>query len=211
MIEIITLAVGPLQANCHIIYCTDSGEAVVVDPGAEGERIAETLRERNMKPTLILNTHGHGDHIAANGTIKEKFKIPLAIHREEAHFLTDPSANYSRYWGVDILSPPADILFGEGDRFEVGSNIITALHTPGHSPGGSSFLIENLMLTGDALFKMSVGRTDLPDASHKRLIQGIREKILTLPDATRVYPGHGPRTTVGEERRNNPFLQMVMD
>jgi len=208
MIEVVTLVVGLLQANCHLICCPESREAVIVDPGDEGERIAQTLSDLQIKPTLILNTHGHGDHIGANGFLKPHFSIPIAIHREEAHALTDTEANFSRYWGEEILSPPADVTFTEGDTFTVGNHAIHVRYTPGHSPGGSSFLVDDHLITGDALFKMSIGRTDLPGCSLERLLKGIREKILTLPDETRIYPGHGPNTTVGEERRNNPFLQV---
>ncbi|RJP20584.1 MAG: MBL fold metallo-hydrolase [Candidatus Omnitrophota bacterium] len=206
-IEIHTLAVGPLQANCHIVLCSHSREALIVDPGDEGESIVRFLQSLDAKPIMILNTHGHGDHIGANGFLKDTYAIPLAIHTREAHMLVDPEANLSGLLGIPILSPPADRTFQDGDLFPVGSAKVKVLETAGHSPGGSSFLIENHVLTGDALFKRSIGRTDFDGCSHERLIRGIKEKLLTLPDGVIVYPGHGPNTMIGEERRKNPFLQ----
>lgn len=206
MLKIEQITVGPLQSNCYIVMCPDTHQAVVVDPGGEADKILETIRELGAKPVMILNTHGHGDHIEANDTIKQTFDIPLAIHEGDAHMLTDPNSNFSAYLGAPITSPVADRILRDGDEVDFAGRKIKVLHTPGHSPGGISLLIENHLFSGDALFKMTVGRTDFPGASHEVLIKGIKEKILSLDDEILVYPGHGPITTVGEERRNNPYL-----
>ncbi len=206
-VEIHTLAVGPLQANCHILVCNASREAIIIDPGDEGERIVDFIHSHHLKPIMILNTHGHGDHIGANGYLKSIYNIPISIHAKETQMLIDAEANLSGLWGLEIISPSADNMFQEGDCIEFCRQEIKILETSGHSPGGSSFLIGNHVITGDALFKRSIGRTDLEGCSHEQLIKNIREKLLVLDDNIIVYPGHGPTTTIGEERRNNPFLQ----
>lgn len=206
MLQTLTLAVGPLQSNCYLLFDDQTQDAVVIDPGAEGPRIEAAIRERGLTPLMVLNTHGHGDHIAANGYIKEAFGAPLLIHRGDAPMLTDPEKNLSGFMGTPITSPAADRELSVGDSLEFGERAIRLYHTPGHSPGGVSFHIENLLFTGDALFKQSVGRSDLPGASHETLIAAIRDQLMVLPDDTIVYPGHGPSTTIGDERRNNPFL-----
>ncbi len=206
MVELTGIPVGPLQANCYLVYAPDSREAIIVDPGADGQSIEREIEALELKPVHIVNTHGHGDHIGANTYIKDKYKIPIAIHEEDAPMLTDAEKNFSAMFGIPILSPEADVLLQEHHTISVGEEIVQILHTPGHSPGGISLYIQPYLLSGDALFKMSIGRTDLPMGSHEELITHICDKILTLPDETQVLPGHGPRTTVGEEKRNNPFL-----
>ncbi len=206
MIEIMGMPVGPLQSNCYLILCTKTQQCVIVDPGEEPDAIVNMVNMNKAEPVLIINTHGHGDHIGANRAIKERYDIPLAIHEDDARMLTDPQFNMSALLGFNITSPPADILLKDGDRQEFADTSIEILHTPGHSPGGISLLIENHLLSGDALFNSSIGRSDIPGASHEQLIRGIKEKLMALPDDTIVYPGHGPTTTIGEERQNNPFL-----
>ncbi len=206
MLKIESIIVGPLQSNCFILMCPETREAVIIDPGDEADKIINTIQTLNAEPVSIINTHGHGDHIGANGKIKERYDIPLAIHEGDAPMLTDPNANFSAFLGVPIISPKADRLLNDGDELDWANRKIKVLHTPGHSPGGISLFVENHLFSGDALFKMTIGRTDIPGASHEVLLKGIREKILTLDDETLIYPGHGPMTTVGEERRNNPFL-----
>jgi glyoxylase-like metal-dependent hydrolase (beta-lactamase superfamily II) len=153
-----------------------------------------------------LNTHAHADHIGGNEAIKATTLAPLAVHRLEASWLADPQLNMSALMGEPVVSPPADILFEHEYRFQMCGLDIFVRHTPGHTPGSSSFLIGNTLFCGDALFRESVGRTDLPEGSHDQLIESIRQQILTLPDDTRICPGHGPFTTVEHERANNPFL-----
>jgi len=208
-IQIVTIPVGPLQANCYLVYSPESREALVVDPGDEGETILREIQRLRLEPVMIINTHGHGDHIGANGFIQERFHIPLAIHAGDAPMLTDPAANLSALMGRPIVSPPADRILKDDDTIPFAGGAVEVLPTPGHSPGGISLRSGSHLLTGDALFKGSIGRTDLPGASLEQLLEGIRRHILPLPDDVIVYPGHGPSTTVGEERRTNPFLQGV--
>ncbi|MFB3788387.1 MAG: MBL fold metallo-hydrolase [bacterium] len=206
-VQIETIPVGPLQANCYLVFGFESRKALVVDPGDEGEKILGVIHRHNLEPVMIINTHGHGDHIGANGFIQEHFHIPLAIHAGDASMLTDPLANLSALMGLPMASPPADRILHDGDTIPFENHTMEVLPTPGHSPGGVSLRIGRHLLTGDALFKGSIGRTDLPGASLEQLLEGIRRHILSLPDDVMIYPGHGPASTVGEERRSNPFLQ----
>ncbi len=211
MLNVIGFPVGLLQSNCYLLFDEESRQTAVIDPGDEGDNIIQTIKDNNLQPILIINTHGHGDHIGANQFIKRTFNIPLAIHKDDAIMLKDANENLSGLFGPPILSPGADRLLEDNEEIEFGGQTIKVLHTPGHSPGGCSLLIENHLFSGDALFKMSIGRTDFPKASHERLMRGIIDKILSLPEETIVYPGHGPTTTVGEEKRNNPFILQYQD
>ncbi len=200
------LSVGPLETNCYIVYCQDSLECAVVDPGAEADRISRLIARKSLKPALILNTHGHIDHIGANKDIKEKFNIPLYIHSADSPMLGNvKQSEMAGFLGV-IDSPSADHLLNDGDKIKVGKSFLQVIHTPGHSPGSVSFLGDGFLLSGDTLFFGGVGRTDLPGGSWKDMESSIKNKILTMPDEMIVLPGHGPFTTVGQEKRANPFI-----
>jgi len=196
------LAVGELQVNCYILADETTKEAVVIDPGADPDGIKECIAKNKLKPLFIVNTHGHADHIAANKFLN----LPIWIHELEKDFLIDPSKNMSAFFGIDILSLEPARLLKDGDEISVGSLKITVLHTPGHTPGSISLKVDNIIFTGDALFCEGIGRTDFSYGSEKGLLNSIRNKILTLPDETIVYPGHGPASTIGHEKKNNPFL-----
>lgn len=206
MLETLALCVGPLQSNCYILINNETNNAIIIDPGADGPQIEAAINKRGLIPIKILNTHGHGDHIGANQHIKNTFNIPIYIHSGDAPMLDDPDKNLSSFIGMPITSPEADHELNDNDAIVFDSFSINVYHTPGHSPGGVSFHVENLLFSGDALFKQSIGRSDLPGASHETLMQGIKNKLLVLPDDTIVYPGHGPSTTIGEEKENNPYL-----
>lgn len=206
-VQVEQLVVGFLESNCYIAYCTESRKAIIIDPGEDADNILEIIERLNLKPAMIVNTHAHGDHIGAIREIKERFDIPLAIHEADAEMLVNPNLNLSSMFGLPIAAPPADILLKDNDTIEFEDRVIKVLHTPGHTPGGISLLLDKHLFTGDALFRMTIGRTDFPGASHEQLIQAIRDKILPLPDDTIVYPGHGGTTTVGDERKDNPYLQ----
>lgn len=206
MLEVICLPVGSLLSNCYVLYDTESLEAIIIDPGDDGERIVEEIERRSLKPCMIVNTHGHGDHIGANEHVKNHFSIPLLIHRDDAPMLANPDLNLSTFVGAAILSPEPDRLLDDDDTITFGEHTINVLHTPGHSPGGISLQVEDIVFTGDALFQGSVGRTDLPGCSHERLLKGVRTHLLALPDDTRIFPGHGMPSTIGEEKAGNPFL-----
>ncbi|BCV21907.1 MBL fold metallo-hydrolase [Moorella sp. Hama-1] len=202
-----TLVVGPLGANCYLIGCPETNEGAVIDPGAEGERILAAAREAGLAIKQIINTHGHGDHIGANGTIKKATNAAILIHKLDAPYLNDPGSNLSALMGFRETSPPADRLLEENDTISVGKTItLKVIHTPGHTPGGICLQGEGLVFTGDTLFAGSIGRTDFPGGSFGQLINAVKEKLFTLDDALVVYPGHGPASTIGAERVDNPFF-----
>ena len=200
------IAVGPLETNCYVVYCQDSLECAVVDPGAEADRIFQVIARKSLKPALILNTHGHIDHIGANKDIKEKFNIPLYIHSADSAMLGNvQQSEMAAFLGV-VDSPSPDHLLNDGDEIKIGKSFLRVIHTPGHSPGSVSFLGDGFLLSGDTLFFGGVGRTDLPGGSWEDMESSIKNKILTMPDEMLVLPGHGPFTTVGQEKRANPFI-----
>lgn len=199
---VIKLSVGPMECNCYIVSCDASREAVVVDPGADPQKIRQALRKHSLTPKWTVNTHGHADHIGANGALG----LPVLIHALDAEYLTDPAKNLSAMFFFSVVSPKAARFVSDGDAIEFGRSSMTVIHTPGHTPGSISLRMGGFLFSGDTLFCGGVGRTDLPHGDEALLMKSIREKILPLSDCTLVYPGHGPDTTVGEERRSNPFL-----
>ncbi len=204
--KVITIVVGALETNCYLVCCGETSECAIVDPGAEPERIFPEIYDGELKPIVIINTHGHIDHVGANRDMKDKFHAPLCIHAADNPMLgKSQQLELSLFLGAKD-SPPADRFLNDGEEIKIGNGVLRVLHTPGHSPGSISLRGDDFLLSGDTLFYEGVGRTDLPGGSQKQLEQSIREKIMTLPDATVVYPGHGPHTTVGQERESNPFL-----
>lgn len=207
MLDVISFPVGALLSNCYLLFDTETRNTIVIDPGDDARLIQEAIAEDGLKPVKIINTHGHGDHIAANEAIKAAYDIPLLIHAGDAPMLTNPDLNLSTFVGAAVLSPVADQELNDGDTISFEDETIHVLHTPGHSPGGITLYVGNFAFTGDALFRGSIGRTDLPGCSHEVLINAIRDKLLPLPDETIVYPGHGHPSTIGHEKETNPFLQ----
>lgn len=206
-VELLTLVVGPLKANCYVAW-EDPKRALVIDPGDEGPRIVEALREKGVRPQLILNTHGHFDHIGAVEELKRAFQAPYKIHRADVEIMAMVPAR-TRLFGILTPEQPAPTGFVEPDEeFRLGDLEVRALHTPGHTPGGTCYYAPNdaCVFTGDTLFMSSIGRSDFPGGDGPRLLRSIQEKLLTLPPQTRVYPGHGPSTTIGDEAEANPFL-----
>ena len=204
-----TLEVGPFLSNCYIIG-SETGKGMIIDPGAEAERILATAERLNLSITLIVATHTHVDHIAALPQVKEATKAEFALHEAEGTGkLTQAfSRMLSPFLGGSFRSlPQPDRLLREGDRIELGELGFTVLHTPGHSPGGICLLGHGVVFCGDTLFNYSIGRTDFPGCSYAQLMHSIHTKLMVLPDETRVLPGHGPETTIGFERKWNPFLQ----
>ncbi len=204
--EILILPVGPIEANCYIVF-DESKEALIIDPGAEGQKIFREIEKHGLKVKYIVNTHGHGDHIGANQKLKELTGASILIHELDAPMLTDGAKNLSIYLGKNISQPAADKLLKDGDVLEVGKMRFTVLHTPGHTRGGICLLGEDVCFTGDTLFDGSIGRTDLPGGSYTELINSIKTKLFTLDDKIVVYPGHGPDTTIGREKGYNPFFR----
>lgn len=201
------LIVSPFETNCYVVFDTTSHDAFIIDPGDNPDAILQIVRDGSLTVCGIVNTHGHADHIAANGILHEKLGAPIIIHELDAPFLADPNMNLSTLLGNDgQLSPPADRLLRDGDDISVGSMVFKVIHTPGHTPGGICLLMDKILFSGDTLFLGSIGRTDFPGGSHGTLIESICSRLLVLPDDTVAYPGHGSETTIGDERRSNLWL-----
>lgn len=199
--KIEALEVGPLGANCYIV--ADRGEAIVIDPGDEPDRIMDALR--GLKVKYIVLTHAHFDHAAAVPEIKAATGAKIALHEDEM-LVYEAARDMAAFWGYDIAPlPPPDLLLREGSEFTVGKLLFVVLHTPGHSPGGISLYGEDVVFTGDTLFAGSIGRTDFPGGDLKKMKASFR-KLLSLPDKTRVLAGHGPASTIGREKTQNMFV-----
>ncbi|MTI80098.1 MAG: MBL fold metallo-hydrolase [Firmicutes bacterium] len=201
------LPVGHLDANCYILACEETKEAAVIDPGGDAGEIIEVLNRLQVNPKYIICTHGHVDHIAAVDEVKAKTDAEVLIHSADAEMLSNPQKNLSAFIGHNVSLKPADRMLSEGDILNLGSLELEVINIPGHSKGGICIKVENVVLTGDTLFAGSIGRSDFPGGDHAQLVKGIKEKLLTLPGQTRVYPGHGPDTLIEQEKRHNPFVQ----
>ncbi len=206
-----TIVSQPFAENSYVVHRDGARECFVVDPGFEPELIQQHLENANLVPIAILNTHGHSDHIAGNACMKEHWPdARLIIGSQETVKLTDPHQNLSANYGVALISPRADETVDEGDLLNLAGMQWRVLETPGHSAGHVVFLNEQtsppMLLGGDVLFREGVGRTDFPDGNRQQLMESIRNKLFTLADATRVLCGHGPETTIGWEKLNNPFV-----
>lgn len=202
---------APFAENSYVVWADGRPEAFVIDPGFDPDAIVEVLNEQKLTLAAIVCTHGHVDHIAGNADLKAAYPdAAIVIGRGDAVMLTDARANLSGSWGFNIVSPPADRLVDDGERLTVAGIELEVRAIPGHSPGHVVFVIHAsdppLVLGGDVLFAGSVGRTDFPGGSFPQLKAGIEAKLWPLPDDTKVFPGHGPVTTVGEEKRTNPFV-----
>ena len=202
-----TIEVGPLMVNCYLIGCEDTLIGAVVDPGDEADRILDVAKSYGLKIEQIINTHGHADHIADNRRMQKLTGAKIYIHPSDAEKLTIPNKNLSVYFGSAIDSPPADGFLEEGKIHKVGNLEFKVLHVPGHSAGSACLVKDKIAIVGDTVFNGSIGRTDFPDGDYDQLIGNIKSKLLTLSDDTELLPGHGPATTVGYEKRYNPFLR----
>jgi glyoxylase-like metal-dependent hydrolase (beta-lactamase superfamily II) len=201
----------PFQENTYVAWLEGRSDCLVIDPGLEPHLILDYLRREKLTPAMILNTHGHGDHIGGNATVKQAFpNAPLVIGEIDEPMLSDSMLNVSGLAGFRITSPPADRVVREGDIVEAAGFRLEVRHIPGHSPGHVVFIWNEhgpkIVFGGDVLFAGGVGRWDLPGGSARTLLSGIRDKLLTLPPDTRVLPGHGPETTIATERAANPYV-----
>jgi len=205
-LEILRFTYGPFAENTYVVVGPSGRRAMVVDPGMESEPVLDVVRERGLTVELILNTHGHLDHVACNAFFKRETGAPIAIHAADLPFLRNVSAQASMYGLRAENSPPADLELAEGVALVFDGAAFDVIHTPGHTPGGVCLRRGGQMLVGDTLFSGSVGRTDLPGGDWRQLVSSIREKLFILPDAVLCLPGHEGETTIGRERRTNPFV-----
>jgi len=206
-LQVETLIVGPLLSNCYIVWDEKSKQGVVIDPGDDAEIILETIEKLKVDIIYILATHGHFDHVGAVGPLKDKLKVEFLSHKDDLFFIED-GKNAANRWNVDIPQPPnPDKFIEDGQKIKIGNFELIVLHTPGHSPGGVSFLYDRMIFSGDTLFQGSIGRTDFRKGSFEELSNSIKTKLYTLPDDTVVYTGHGPITTIGDEKRYNAFVR----
>jgi hydroxyacylglutathione hydrolase len=207
MLDIQKLEIGTLGACCYIVSSKCS-EAVIIDPGGETEKILDYLEKKKLHPIIIINTHGHGDHIGGNKELKEKFPdIQICIHKDDAEMLTDPYKNLSLLGGKRYSSPPADRILNHDDKIMFDEYVFRILHLPGHTPGGIGIYTDStgngdtlILFSGDTLFAGGYGRTDLPGGSHALLLQSIKQYIFKLDENTIIHPGHGASTTVKAEK-----------
>jgi glyoxylase-like metal-dependent hydrolase (beta-lactamase superfamily II) len=202
------LPLGAFQTNCYLVGSEKTKEGLVIDPGSDSLAILDQIRRLGLEVKLIVNTHAHLDHVLAIESLKRTLGIKFALHADDVPILEQVPSNAVMWFGrpVDPIPPP-DILLKDGDVLEVGDIKLTVIHTPGHSPGGICLHTDGMVFSGDTLFNFGIGRTDFPGGSYEQLLHSIATRLLTLPDDTVVLPGHGPDTTIGEERRANPFLQ----
>ncbi len=201
------LAVGPLMANCIILGCEKTKESVVIDPGDETDRIIRSLADLSLKVKYIINTHGHFDHVGGNKKMKDVTGADILIHALDAPMLGEVSAGAASF-GLSVQdSPPSDHTVEDNESISFGNITLKVIHTPGHSQGGISLYTDGNVFVGDTLFAGSIGRTDLPGGDYDTLISSIHKKLFVLEDDVRVFSGHGPQTTIGREKRYNPFTR----
>ena len=206
-----TIVMGDFQTNCYCVRKDkNTAECLLIDPGLAPEPLVQMLRQNDLVPVDILLTHGHADHIGGVETIRQHWpRVRVAIHKDDANMLTDPAENLSLLAGSMVQARPADVLLDSDEQsYQAAGLRFKIIHTPGHSPGGICLYApqEHVLFAGDTLFAGSVGRTDFPGGDHQMLIDSIQTKLLMLPEQTNVYTGHGPATTIGNEKKFNPFL-----
>lgn len=204
MVEVKRIVTGAIEENCYLIY--EDVTALIVDPGDDFPKIMQTIEDLQVTPVAILLTHCHYDHIGALEETRTTYNVPVYVSSLEKDWLGNPELNLSAHGGKPVIAQPADFEFEMMRDYTIGALSFRVVPTPGHSPGGVSFIFEDFVITGDALFQGSVGRTDLPGGDHEALLEGIREQLFTLEDEMQIYPGHGDASTIGDEKLTNPFF-----
>ena len=197
-----SLVVGVMEANCYIVGDESTKEVFIIDPGGDYKKIKKVIDTDRLRPKAIINTHGHGDHIGADS----EFGLPVWIHRLDAEFLKDPSKNLSGTFSFLLKTKEVSRLLEDGDILNIGSYTLEVIHTPGHTPGSICLKGEGVIFTGDTLFCEGIGRTDFACGREEDIIRSIKEKLFSLEDDYVLYPGHGPASTIGNEKANNPFV-----
>ncbi|WP_042458372.1 MBL fold metallo-hydrolase [Neobacillus dielmonensis] len=203
------IPLGSIQTNCYIVENTERA-CLIFDPGGEAKKLINHINSRGLKPLAILLTHAHFDHIGAVDDVRKKYNIPVYVHKQEEKWLGDPKMNGSQFFSLiePVRANPADEIIKQEGTMKIHDFVFQVYHTPGHSPGSISYYFEEegFVISGDALFQGSIGRTDLPGGNQTQLIKSIHDKLLTLPEDTYVLSGHGPVTTIVDEMDSNPFL-----
>jgi hydroxyacylglutathione hydrolase len=201
-----TVSVGPYQANCYILAGQVQSGAIIIDPGDQEQKIRQVLNKYALRAAFIVNTHGHIDHIGAD----DKFGVPVYVHSKDSALLKSPELNMSSFLGSSYRVKTEVKTVEDGDLLELDNIQLQVIHLPGHTPGGIALLMkkpkDKILFSGDSLFCMSIGRADFPGSDQTLLIRSIKEKLFKLPDDTVIYPGHGSSSSIGEEKKNNPFL-----
>jgi len=197
-----TIVVGMMETNCYIAGDESTKEVFIIDPGGDYRKIKKVIDSEKLIPKAVINTHGHGDHIGSDS----EFGLPVWIHQLDADFLQDPSKNLSGSFGFLMKTKPAERLLKEGDVLKIGKYSLRVLHTPGHTPGSICLKGDDVIFTGDTLFCEGIGRTDFVYGSEKDIIRSIKKKLLILDNKYVIYPGHGPSSTIGNEKINNSFI-----
>ncbi len=208
------LTVGTFFTNCYVVWCTNTGEAIVIDPGfdreEERDKVLSVVKNNGLKVKFIVDTHGHPDHTCGNGVIKKATSAHILIHRLDANMLSKVGKRLTGLFGIHVNSPVADGFLEENNNVRFGEVVLRVLHTPGHSPGSIALVGGECAFTGDTLFAGSIGRTDLFGGSTKEIMHSLK-KLAALPETLTIYTGHGPKSTIGEEKHTNPFLQRNFD
>lgn len=205
--QVLRIPAGIYAANCYLVYDEQAKEGIVIDPGGDVDDIISKIEELGLMIKYIVLTHGHGDHIAGVEELKAHTKAEVAIHKEDEPLIKDGTKNLSSMMAMGTVEFAPDILLEEGDKLTFGNLEAYVIHTPGHTPGGICLKIEDNLFSGDTLFAGSIGRTDFEYSSFEDIMYSIKQKLLTLPDETKVYPGHGPATTLKMEKQTNPFIR----
>lgn len=205
--KVIRIPAGVYAANCYIVYSENSKEGIVIDPGGDVDDIISHIKELGLNIKYIILTHGHGDHIGGVKGIREYTKAPVAVHKDDEYMLKDGMANFSSTMVMGTIELNADILLEDGDELTFGDLKAEIIHTPGHTPGGITIKIGDSLFTGDTLFAGSIGRTDFPRSSFATIMDSIKNRLIIYPDDTKVYPGHGPSSTIKNEKASNPFIK----
>ncbi len=200
------VVVGPLEVNCYILGCEDTREAAIIDPGDNADEIIKIIEKEDLKPKFIINTHAHFDHVGGVKTIQDHFKIDFLLHKDELFLIENLDEQATSFGLGNIPKPNVNKFLKDGDKISLRQKVIEVIHTPGHTPGGVCYYVDNVIFVGDTMFAGSIGRTDFPGSSYEMLIKSIKEKLFPLDDNIIVYTGHGPATTIGNEKRHNPFL-----
>ncbi len=202
-----TLVVGPIEENCYVLRDDDTSEGIIIDPGDNGQEILAYVRDNGIQVKLIVNTHGHWDHIGAVDFLRDELAVGLAIHADDASMLTATREEMAAYSVFAGGKRPAEILLKDGDTISFGNSSLKVIHTPGHTRGGICLYGGGCLFSGDTLFAGSVGRTDFPGGDYRAILHSVNVQLEQVDDAARVFPGHGPATRMGRERRCNPYLQ----